>query len=39
VADNTPTNGTAAPGAVDSAVDIQDCINEAASAGEILWIP
>jgi len=39
VADNTPTNGTAAPGAVDSTVDIQNCINQAASAGEILWIP
>jgi hypothetical protein len=39
VADNTPTNGAAAPGATDSAVDIQNCINQAASAGEILWIP
>ena len=39
VADNTPTNGAAAPGAVDSTVDIQNCINQAASAGEILWIP
>jgi F5/8 type C domain/Carbohydrate binding module (family 6)/Abnormal spindle-like microcephaly-assoc'd, ASPM-SPD-2-Hydin len=39
VADNTPTNGTAAPGAVDSTVDIQNCINQAASAGEIVWIP
>jgi hypothetical protein len=39
VADNTPTNGTAAPGAVDSTVDIQNCINQAASQGKILWIP
>src|SRR3984885_1307299 len=39
VPDNTPTNGAAAPGAVDSTVDIQNCINQAASAGEILWIP
>jgi Carbohydrate binding module (family 6)/F5/8 type C domain/Abnormal spindle-like microcephaly-assoc'd, ASPM-SPD-2-Hydin len=39
VADNTPTNGTAAPGAVDSTADIQNCINQAASAGKILWIP
>ena len=39
VADNTPTNGAAAPGAVDSTVDIQNCINQAASAGKILWIP
>src|ERR1700722_17564360 len=39
VADNTPTNGAAAPGATDSTVDIQNCINQAASAGEILWIP
>ena len=39
MADNTPTNGTAAPGATDSTVDIQNCINQAASAGKILWIP
>ncbi|HUN31966.1 MAG TPA: carbohydrate-binding protein, partial [Trebonia sp.] len=39
VADNTPTNGTAAPGAVDSTVDIQNCINEAAADGDIVWIP
>jgi hypothetical protein len=39
VADNTPTNGTAAPGATDSTADIQNCINEAASQGKILWIP
>ena len=38
-ADNTPTNGAAAPGAVDSTVDIQNCIDQAQSAGEILWIP
>jgi hypothetical protein len=39
VADNTPTNGAAAPGAVDSTADIQNCINEAAADNEILWIP
>ena len=39
VADNTPTNGAAAPGATDSTVDIQNCINQAASQGKILWIP
>jgi hypothetical protein len=39
VADNTATNGTAAPGATDSTADIQNCINQAAAAGEILWIP
>jgi hypothetical protein len=39
VADDTPTNGTAAPGAADSTSDIQNCINQAASAGKILWIP
>jgi Carbohydrate binding module (family 6) len=39
VADNTPTNGTAAPGAQDSTAAIQNCINQAASQGEILWIP
>jgi len=39
VADNTPTNGTAAPGATDSTVDIQNCVNQAESSGEILWIP
>ena len=39
VADNTPTNGTAAPGATDSTADIQNCINQAASQGKILWIP
>ena len=38
-ADNTPTNGTAAPGATDSTTDIQNCINKAAAANEILWIP
>src|SRR6202000_227277 len=32
VADNTPTNGAAAPGATDSTTDIQNCINQAASA-------
>jgi hypothetical protein len=39
VAGNTPTNGTAAPGAQDSTAAIQNCINQAASQGEILWIP
>ena len=39
VADNTPTNGAAAPGATDSTVDIQNCINEAAADGKIVWIP
>jgi hypothetical protein len=39
VSDSTPTNGAAAPGAVDSTTDIQNCINQAASKGEILWIP
>ncbi|HEV2634696.1 MAG TPA: choice-of-anchor D domain-containing protein [Actinocrinis sp.] len=39
VADNTPTNGAAAPGATDSTADIQNCINQAASQNKILWIP
>ncbi len=39
VADNTPTNGTAAPGATDSTADIQNCVNQAQSQGKILWIP
>jgi len=39
VADNTPTNGTAAAGATDSTVDIQNCVNQAQSANKILWIP
>jgi hypothetical protein len=39
VADNTPTNGTAAPGATDSTADIQNCINQAAAQGKILWVP
>ena len=39
VPDDTPTNGTAAPGAVDSTADIQNCVNEAAADHEILWIP
>ncbi|HEY6785752.1 MAG TPA: carbohydrate-binding protein, partial [Trebonia sp.] len=39
VADDTPTNGAAAPGATDSTADIQNCINQAASQGKILWIP
>src|SRR6202161_842056 len=39
VADNTPTNGTAAPGATDSTAAIQNCINQAQTDNEILWIP
>jgi uncharacterized protein involved in high-affinity Fe2+ transport len=39
VADNNPTNGTAAPSAVDSTSAIQNCINQAQSQGKILWIP
>ncbi len=33
-ADNTPTNGAAAPGATDSTADIQNCINQAAVTGQ-----
>ena len=36
VADNTPTNGTAAPGATDSTAAIQSCVNQAQSQGKIL---
>jgi hypothetical protein len=39
VADNTATNGAAAPGATDSTVDIQNCVNQAQTNNEILWIP
>jgi hypothetical protein len=39
VADNTPTNGTAAPGVRDSTAAIQDCVNEAAAEHKIVWIP
>jgi len=39
VADNTPTNGTAAPGATDSTAAIQNCVSQAQSLGKILWIP
>ncbi|HEX9542732.1 MAG TPA: discoidin domain-containing protein [Streptosporangiaceae bacterium] len=39
VADNTPTNGTAAPGTTDSTAAIQNCVNQAQSQGKILWIP
>lgn len=39
VADNTPTNGKAAPGATDSTADIQNCVNQAESQIKILWIP
>ena len=38
-ADDTPTNGTAAAGATDSTVDIQNCISQAEAKSEILWIP
>jgi hypothetical protein len=38
-ADNTPTNGTAAPGARDSTAAIQHCVNEAAAEHKIVWIP
>jgi hypothetical protein len=38
-ADNTPTNGSAAAGATDSTVAIQNCIGQAESKNEILWIP
>ena len=39
VADDTPTNGTGAPGAQDSTAAIQNCVNQAQSQGKILWIP
>ncbi|HEV2376837.1 MAG TPA: carbohydrate-binding protein [Streptosporangiaceae bacterium] len=39
VADSTPTNGTAAPGAQDSTSAIQNCVNQAQSQGKVLWIP
>jgi hypothetical protein len=39
VADNTATNGSAAAGAQDSTADIQNCVNQAASQGKVLWIP
>ena len=38
-ADNTATNGTAAPGATDTTAAIQNCVNQAQSQGKILWIP
>jgi hypothetical protein len=38
-ADNTPANGTAAPGATDSTAAIQNCVNQAQSQGKTLWIP
>ena len=38
-ADNTPTNGSAAPGATDSTADIQNCVSQAESQNKILWIP
>ena len=39
VADNTPTNGTAAAGVRDSTAAIQKCVNEAAAEHKIVWIP
>ena len=39
VADNTPTNGSGDPNAVDSTAAIQNCINKAEAQGKILWIP
>ncbi|MDH6122341.1 hypothetical protein ABH930_006683 [Kitasatospora sp. GAS204A] len=39
VADNTPTNGSADSGAVDSTAAIQNCINQAQSQNKVLWIP
>jgi hypothetical protein len=39
VADNSPTNGSADAGAVDSTTAIQNCINQAQSQNRILWIP
>jgi hypothetical protein len=39
VADNTPTNGTGDAAAQDSTAAIQNCINQAQSSGQILWIP
>jgi hypothetical protein len=39
VADDTPTNGTAVPGAQDSTAAIQRCIDEAAAEHKIAWIP
>jgi hypothetical protein len=38
-ADNTPTNGKAAAGATNSITDIENCISQAESKNEILWIP
>ncbi|MFE2431290.1 RICIN domain-containing protein [Streptomyces sp. NPDC059373] len=39
VASTTPTNGSAASGAVDSRAAIQTCINQAQTQKKILWIP
>jgi hypothetical protein len=39
VADDTPTNGSAAPNDIDSTAAIQNCINQAEAQGKILWIP
>ncbi|MEZ0090810.1 discoidin domain-containing protein [Streptacidiphilus sp. EB129] len=39
VADDTPTNGSADSGAVDSTAAIQNCINQAQTQKKVLWIP
>ena len=39
VASSTPTNGAAASGAADSTSAIQNCINQAQSSGQVVWIP
>ncbi|MEV4559262.1 discoidin domain-containing protein [Kitasatospora sp. NPDC049285] len=39
VASTAPTNGSAAPGAVDSTAAIQNCVNQAQAQGRTLWIP
>ncbi|MFJ6701760.1 MULTISPECIES: discoidin domain-containing protein [unclassified Streptomyces] len=39
VPDDTPTNGAAASGSVDSRAAIQSCIDQAQSQGRTLWIP
>ena len=39
VASSTATNGTAASGAVDSTTAIQNCIKQAESSGQVVWIP
>ncbi|MFJ9350785.1 discoidin domain-containing protein [Streptomyces sp. NPDC101237] len=39
VPDDTPTNGAAASGSVDSRAAIQDCIDQAQTQNRTLWIP